>query len=62
MPFGMARTRREQAPATAQPTRWASQWKLPVVQKVDWSTAWVLSDGQPISVKGDGMSLSQGIW
>ena len=47
----MALTRREQPPAIAQPTRWASQWKLPALQNVDWSMACALSDGQVISVK-----------
>jgi hypothetical protein len=48
----MARTRRADPPAIAQPTRCASQWILPSLQKPDCSTAWVLSDGQLMTVSG----------
>jgi len=46
----MTLTTAEHPPATAQPIRCASQWRLPEVQNDDWSTAWVLSDGQDILV------------
>jgi hypothetical protein len=49
----MRLTRAVHPPAIAQPTRCASQCKLPEVQNFDWSTTWVLSDGQDISAKQD---------
>ena len=59
----IARTKRAHVPATAHPTRCASQLTLPELQKCDWSTAWVLSDGQCISVmRGRGRGKKNCQW
>lgn len=59
--WNIERTSRVQPPATAQPIRWASQWRAPELQNDDWSMLSVLSDGH-LDISSLGMNMRIAGW